>query len=81
MAKITITIPDGEFCSDKHYLGCLYEEHENGLHMCRLFNEFLQPLEEFKVNGERRRAFRKCKICFNSMEDDSGNGIIPDDRS
>ena len=78
MAKQTVFVPDGEFCSDEKRLGCLYEEHNNGLHFCRLFLEPIGKLETFCVGGERQRAFRKCEKCRNAMVMDGGAGINPD---
>ncbi len=78
MAKITVTTPDGRFCEDKGHLGCLYEHHQNGLHWCALCLEQLNPLEEYRVNGERVRLRRKTKSCLAVMTDDGGQGIEED---
>ena len=28
MATVIVNIPDGEFCSDKHYLDCKFASHQ-----------------------------------------------------
>ncbi len=78
MAKITATIPDGRFCEDKAHLGCLYEYHKDGVHWCSLHLDHLNPLEEYRVNGERVRLRRKTKSCLAAMTDDGGQGIEVD---
>lgn len=79
MAKTEVWIPDGQFCSDQNHLGCIYGTHQGGLHFCGLHREFLKSIEEFKMNGETIRAFRKCDECIKSMREDTGSGLIPDE--
>lgn len=79
MPVINITIPDGEFCSDNHHLGCIYEHHEYGLHYCTMFKESIGSLQTFKSDGNIKRAFKKCNMCLNTLKDDTGNGLIVDE--
>ena len=80
MAIAEIFIPDGEFCSDKGHLGCLFEDHEAGLHWCKLYHESIGKLQNIYVNGEHQRAFRKCNRCKQNMINDRGNGLVEDDE-
>lgn len=81
MAEITVSVPDGEFCSDKHHLDCIYADHSttNG-HWCELFREQLNNLEDIYSNGERMRVRRKCNTCLKLIKNDTGNGITVDRR-
>ena len=81
MAKITVSVPDGEYCADKTHLDCIYASHEFGWHRCNIFSETLGALEDVNVNGERRRLRKKCAACLNAMQHDSGKGIIADDKA
>ena len=67
MATISVEIPDGEFCSDKGHLDCLYAQHSINEHYCHLFRSFLNSPETVKVDGETRRLRRKCKACLNAL--------------
>lgn len=67
MATISVKIPDGEFCSDKGHLDCLYAQHSINEHYCHLFRSFLGSSEYVKVDGEIRRLRRKCKDCLNAL--------------
>ena len=78
MAKIVATIPDGQFCADNGHVGCPYEHHQDGLHWCSLCLDQLNPLEEYRVNGERVRLRRKTKNCLAVMTEDRGHGINVD---
>ena len=80
MAKVAVQIPDGQFCADKNHLGCLYEIHGRGVHWCALCRVHLNPLEEFRVNGERIRLRRKARECVARILDDGGKGIEVDDE-
>ena len=72
MATISVEIPDGEFCSDKGHLDCLYAQHSINEHYCHLFRSFLDSSEYVKVDGETRRLRRKCKACLNALNGDVG---------
>ena len=72
MATISVEIPDGEFCSDKGRLDCLYARHSINEHYCNLFRSFLDNLECVKVDGETRRLRRKCKACLNAINGEVG---------
>ena len=78
MATAIVSIPDGLFCSDELLLGCKFESHMEGFHWCSLYNDSIGKLEDIIVNGERRRAFRKCSACLKNMLSDKGNGLIED---
>jgi hypothetical protein len=78
MANLTLSIPDGAFCSDLSHLGCLYKSHNEGYHSCSVFHESIGLLTTFSVNGEKRRAYVKCPGCRDAMENDKGNGITVD---
>ena len=78
MAKATVFIPDGDFCSDNNHLGCVYEQHELGFHSCSLYKENIGKIHEFLSCGELRRAYKKCSSCKLNMKEDTGNGIIED---
>ena len=67
MANIIVSIPDGEFCSDKGHLDCLYAEHCRGEHYCHLYRHYLGDMEDLIVDGEKRRARRKCKPCIDAL--------------
>lgn len=67
MATISVEIPDGEFCSDKGHLDCLYAQHSMHMHYCQLFRSFLDNSKDVKVDGETRRLRRKCKACLNAL--------------
>lgn len=79
MAIAEVFIPDGQFCSDKNTLGCLFADHEVGLHWCRLYHQSIGKLQDIYVDGERQRAFRKCDKCLEKMIKDGGNGIVEDE--
>ena len=81
MAEITVFVPDGEFCSDKHHLDCIYADHSttNG-HWCDLFRERLPELESIHSDGELIRVRRKCNMCLSLMKNDGDDGIIVDRR-
>lgn len=79
MATTEIFIPDGEFCADKHHLGCRFEEHIESFHYCSLYHEPIGKLEDIHVNGEHRRVFRKCDKCKQNMLNDGGKGIVEDE--
>ena len=79
MAIVEIFIPDGEFCSDNTTLGCLFEEHEFGTHWCGLYHKPIGKLQDIYVNGEHKRAFRKCDSCRKKMIRDGGNGMVEDE--
>lgn len=76
MAVIHVEVPDGEFCSDKGHLDCKFASHQNGVHYCHLHGQFLDKLEEFIVDGEKRRLRRKCKSCLNTLNEDMGSLAI-----
>lgn len=80
MAEITVFVPDGEFCSDKHHLDCIYANHSitNG-HRCNLFRERLPELENIRSNGELMRVRRKCNTCLGLMRNDRDDGIVVDE--
>lgn len=79
MATINVEIPDGEFCSDKGHLDCLYGQHSINEHYCHLFRSFLGSSEYVKVDGETRKLRRKCKACLNALNGDvSSLAIIVD---
>lgn len=78
MAKITLTIPDGEYCSDNHHLDCLQASHKDGIHMCTAFGRRLGPLLDVSVNNETRRVRRKCVECLDNMKADNGDGLRVD---
>lgn len=79
MAKIVVsTIPDGDYCSDKHWLDCPFARHEAGLHRCELTGRMLLDIQIIKVNGERIRVRRKLEGCRTNITDDTGNGFVPD---
>lgn len=72
MASVNVSIPDGEFCSDKGHLDCFFAQHERGDHYCHLFRHYLGGLEDVTVSGERMRLRRKCKPCLNALNGDVG---------
>lgn len=78
MAYTEIFIPDGDYCSDKNHLGCMFEKHEYDFHFCSLYNESIGTINDFKINGELRRAFKKCNRCVIEKLGDNQNGLIPD---
>lgn len=79
MAIVEVFIPDGEFCSDIGHLGCQFEDHEAGLHWYKLYHESIGKLQDIYVNGEHRRAFRKCDKCREQMFNDGGKGLEEDE--
>lgn len=79
MAITKVFIPDGKFCSDEEHLGCQFEEHEVGLHWCKLYHESIGKLQDIYINGEHQRAFRKCDKCLEQMLNDSGKGLEEDE--
>lgn len=72
MAKVIVEIPDGEFCSDKGHLDCLYAQHNRDEHYCHLYRHFLGGLEDVIINNEKIRVRRKCKPCLNALNGDVG---------
>lgn len=75
MAKITVDVPDGNYCSDQRHLDCVFSEHSpDGLHWCHLFQVLLGTLEDVYVNGERIRARHKCEACIAAKKQDTGKG-------
>ena len=79
MAIAEVFIPDGKFCGDEEHLGCQFEDHEAGLHWCKLYRESIGKLQDIYVKGEHKRAFRKCQKCLEQMFDDEGKGIEEDE--
>ena len=67
MAIIHVEIPDGEFCSDKHYLDCKFASHLDEIHYCHIYGRCLDKLEEVTVEGEKRKLRRKCKPCLKTL--------------
>lgn len=74
MANVIVSIPDGDYCSDKNYLGCKFCQDNMGSHYCMLHEKFLGNLETFIVDGNTIRSRRKCKECLDSMKEDFGKG-------
>lgn len=77
MAKLGVFVPDGEYCSDKSYLGCKFDQAIGSQHYCLLYEKFLGSLETLKVEDQTVRARHKCNACINDLKDDSGNGFCP----
>jgi len=72
MAKITVSVPAGQFCADKTHLGCLYDTVGviPGDHRCALFGEALDKVEVQTQEG-RQRLLYKCPACMKLMKPDS----------
>jgi len=80
MAILKVEIPNGEYCSDKNRLGCIYARHHElaGEHNCTIFDQPIK-LRGFKVNGELRMAFEKCDKCKEkNILNDFNSSTIPD---
>lgn len=64
MASIVVQVPEGQFCGDKNWLTCIYDEAHEGNHYCGLFHEALEKVEIRTPEGERQRALYKCSKCL-----------------
>ena len=61
MAYTEIFIPDGDYCSDRNHLGCMFERHEyekyiNGFHYCSLYDETIGTVNEFKIDSFKNNS-------------------------
>ena len=79
MANAIVEIPDGLFCSDKGHLDCLFADHTEHIHWCRLYRCEMRESEMFMSEGYLRRARRKCNKCLEAMIADCGKGLNVDD--
>lgn len=64
MANIVVEVPEGQFCGDKNWLTCMYDEAHAGEHRCRLFQVALEKVEIKTHNGDRQHTLYKCKACL-----------------
>lgn len=77
MAKITVSVPAGQFCGDKAHLGCMYDTVGAipGDHRCALFGEALDKVEVQTQEG-RQRLLYKCTACLTAMKPDPNDKPI-----
>lgn len=77
MAKITVSVPAGQFCADRTRLGCMYDTVGviPGDHRCALF---CCPLDKVEVRTQegRQRLLYKCPECMKKMKPDPNDKPI-----
>lgn len=72
MARITLQIPDGAYCSDKCINSCLFQQEDN----CRLFDEELRKVFRYKVQNSYKTTHEKCNICkFFIVDNNTSNEL------
>ena len=75
VANVVVSVPDGDYCSDKNYLGCKFCQSDGqGFNYCIICEKPLGSLETFEVEGQVIRARRKCRDCFENIKEDFGKG-------
>ena len=67
-SELKLQVPDGQFCMDRHHLGCTFKQVTEGRHWCPLFARSLDKVEIRDEDGERRRLIYKCPECLQSAQ-------------